>query len=68
MKKIIVYTHSDCLLKDNGSNHPEKMERLETILKLINDLNNIDIEIQKAPLATIDNISLVHPVTHINNI
>ena len=35
MKKIIVYTHPDCLLKDNGPNHPEKKERLQVILKSI---------------------------------
>ena len=26
---MIIYTHSQCLLKDNGSNHPERKERLE---------------------------------------
>ena len=68
MKKIIVYTHPDCLLKDNGPNHPEKKERLQIILKSIQDICCIDIEIKDAPLADIDDICLVHPVTHINNI
>ena len=68
MKKILVYTHSDCLLKDNGPNHPEKKERLQTILKSIQDISSIDIEIKNAPLASIDNICLVHPATYINNI
>ncbi len=68
MKKIIVYTHTDCLLKDNGPNHPEKKERLQAILKSIQDINCIDIEIKEAPLAVVDDICLVHPVTHINNI
>ena len=45
MKKITVYTHSDCLLKDNGLNHPEKKERLKIILKSIQDISNIQIEI-----------------------
>ena len=39
MKKIIVYTHSDCLLKDNGINHPEKKERLQVVLKSLQDIN-----------------------------
>ena len=68
MKKIIVYTHSDCLLKNNGPNHPEKKERLQIILKSIQDISNIDIEIKNAPLAGLDNICLVHPATYINNI
>ena len=68
MKKIIVYTHPDCLLKDNGPNHPEKKERLQVILKSIRDTSSIDITIKKAPLAVVDDICLVHPATHINNI
>ena len=68
MKKIIVYTHSDCLLKDNGPNHPEKKERLQIVLKSIKDTSDIFVEIKKAPLAAIDNIFLVHPEEHINNI
>ena len=51
MKKIIVYTHSDCLLKDNGPNHPEKKERLQIILKSIQDISSIDIEIKKESFA-----------------
>ena len=68
MKKIIVYTHPDCLLKDNGPNHPEKKERLQVILKSIQNISSIDIEIKNAPLASIDNIYLVHPKKYINNI
>ena len=49
MKKIIVYTHQDCLLKDNGPNHPEKKERLQVILKSIQDISCIDIEIINQP-------------------
>ena len=26
---MLVYRHNDCLLKDNGSNHPERKERIE---------------------------------------
>ena len=68
MKKIIVYTHSDCLLKDNGPNHPEKKERLQIILKSIQDISSFNMEIKNAPLAVINNICLVHPAIHINNI
>ena len=68
MKKIIVYTHSDCLLKDNGLNHPEKKERLQAVLKSIQNISSNEVEIVDAPLAVVDDICLVHPVMHINNI
>ena len=35
MNEIVIFTHSDCLLKDNGTNHPERKERLETIMNAI---------------------------------
>ena len=68
MKKIIVYTHSDCLLKENGPSHPEKKERLQIILKSIQDISSIDIEIKNAPLAKVDSICLIHTAAYIDNI
>ena len=68
MNKLIIYTHSDCLLKDNGPQHPEKKERLQIILKSIQDISSINIEIKNAPLALVDNIYHVHPESYINNI
>ena len=68
MKKIIVYTHADCLLKDNGPNHPERKERLEIIVNSIQEIKTIDIDIRQAPLADMDIISLVHPEQYIKNI
>ena len=68
MHKLIVYTHADCLLKDNGPNHPERKERLQVILKSIQNISDIDIKIKNAPLASISNICLVHPKKYINNI
>ena len=68
MNKLIIYTHSDCLLKDNGPQHPEKKERLQIILKSIQDISSINIEIKNAPLALADNIYHVHPESYINNI
>jgi len=68
VEKIIVYTHSDCLAKDNGPNHPERKERLESVLESIKELNNLDIEFKEAPLADLETIGLVHPYSHIDNI
>jgi len=61
MEKLTVYSHSDCLSKDNGLNHPERKERLETILSSIKEIDEPLIEIKEAPLADFDDINLVHP-------
>ena len=68
MNEIIVFTHADCLLKDNGSNHPERKERIQTVLRSIKEINDIDTEIKEAPLTDLDNVFLVHPEKYINNI
>ena len=65
---MLVYTHSDCLLKDNGLNHPERKERLDTILESIRGIKDIEINFKEAPLADIDTISLVHPKKYIEKI
>ena len=44
MENITVYSHNDCLIKDNGENHPERKERLESILNSIKDINSIKLE------------------------
>ena len=68
MKEIITYFHTDCLLKNNGINHPERKERLEVVLETIKKIENIKIIIKNPPLADLDTISLVHPKNYINNI
>ena len=65
---MLVYTHADCLLKDNGYNHPERKERLESILASIKQIKDIKINIKEAPIADINTISLVHPKKHIEKI
>ena len=61
MEKLTVYSHTDCLSKDNGLNHPESKERLESILSSIEEIDEPLIEIKEAPLADFDDINLVHP-------
>ena len=65
---MIIYTHSECLLKDNGSNHPERKERLESILETIKKIKDFKIYIKEARLADLETISLVHPKKHIEKI
>lgn len=68
MGKVIVFTHPDCLLKDNGLNHPEKKERLVVALEAIQNTDDIDTELRLAPLATNEHVSLVHPESYLNAI
>ena len=61
MKKIIVYSHPDCLLKHNGTNHPERKERLDIILNSFKKNKDIVFQFKEAPLANLLDVSLVHP-------
>ena len=65
---MIIYTHPDCLLKENGSNHPERKERIDSILESVKQIKDIEINFRKAPLVNMDIISLVHPKNHVENI
>jgi len=65
---MIVYKHDDCLLKNNGSNHPERKERINSILESIKKIKDFKIDIKDAPYADLDTISLVHPKNHIKKI
>ena len=51
---MIVYTHKDCLLKYNGSNHPERKERIESIINSLKNFKELNIDFKKAPIANID--------------
>ncbi len=64
---MIIYTHSDCLLKFNGPNHPERKERLSSIISSVKS-SELSINFKDAPLADVDTISLVHPKKHIEKI
>ena len=64
---MIVYTHSDCLLKFNGNGHPERKERLDSIISSIKS-SDLKIEFRNAPLVDLDTVSLVHPKEHIQQI
>tara|TARA_Y100001970_G_scaffold282234_1_gene394642 strand:- start:788 stop:1714 length:927 start_codon:yes stop_codon:yes gene_type:complete len=65
---MIVYSHPDCLLKNNGFNHPERKERLSSIIESIKNLKDIKIKFKESPLANLDTVYLVHPKSHIEKI
>jgi acetoin utilization deacetylase AcuC-like enzyme len=65
---MLIYSHDDCLLKNNGLNHPERKERLSSIINSIKEIKDFEIEFKKAPEADFKNILLVHPKKYIENI
>ena len=65
---MIVYTHSDCLEKFNGHGHPERKERLDSIINSLQFLTEFKINFKEAPLADMNSINLVHPTNHIEKI
>ena len=50
---MIVYSHPDCLLKFNGQGHPERKERLDSILKSIKS-SDLKVEFKDCLLYTSD--------------
>jgi acetoin utilization deacetylase AcuC-like enzyme len=65
---MIVYTHNDCLKKFNGQSHPERKERLISIIKTLKSSPELKINFKKAPIAKMSEIILVHPKDHIDKI
>ena len=68
MENIRVYSHSACLSKENGEGHPERKERLESILDSIQRIDDISIELKEAPKAQNKDINLVHPQSYLEEI
>ena len=68
MSDFIVYTHEACLKKDNGTGHPERKERLETILSSIRQIKDLSIEVKSAPQASLHVIDYVHPKKYVEEI
>ena len=68
MSEIIVYTHQNCLKKNNGTGHPERKERLETVLSSIRQIKDLNIEFKSAPQASLDVIDYVHPKKYVEEI
>ena len=68
MSRLLIISHPDCLIKNNGKNHPERKERVSTIINSIKEIKDIDLDFKDAPLADMSNISLVHPKKHIDRI
>ena len=68
MENIRVYSHSACLSKENGAGHPERKERLQSIMDSIQSLDTINIDFKEAPLAKYKDVNRVHPQSYLDEI
>ena len=68
MNDLTFYSHKECLIKDNGINHPERKERLETIIKSVHEIKKIFVQFKDAPIADFKNINLVHPNKYVQKL
>lgn len=63
----LVYTHEDCLLHDAGPGHPERPARVEAAVQGARRWGG-EIDLRIAPLATHDDLALVHDPSYIDAI
>ncbi len=56
---MLIYTHPACLAHDAGPEHPERRQRLESVLEALH-LNHGDLDWREAPLAKLGDLRRVH--------
>jgi acetoin utilization deacetylase AcuC-like enzyme len=61
----LLLTHPACLGHDPGPHHPERPERLTAILAALEDDAFADLAWAEAPLATLEQLTRVHPETYV---
>jgi acetoin utilization deacetylase AcuC-like enzyme len=61
-------THPACLDHDTGPYHPENAERLRAVLQALEAPEFSDLLREQAPLATVEQISRVHPRAYVEAI
>ncbi len=63
---VPVFTHPDCVHHDPGLGHPETPARLVAVLaRMMGDPN---AEVREAPAGSREDLLLVHPVTHLQQL
>jgi acetoin utilization deacetylase AcuC-like enzyme len=63
-----LFTHRECLFHDTGDGHPERADRLRSVIHKL-DLDDFpDLDRQDAPLATRQMLALAHTTTYLDHI
>jgi acetoin utilization deacetylase AcuC-like enzyme len=65
---VALITHPACLLHDTGPWHPECADRLRAVLHALEQEEFLPLLREQAPLATVEQLALVHPRDHIDTI
>ena len=63
MRDLLIVTHEACLGHDMGAGHPESPDRLSAVWAAIGDR-----AVEDAPLATLEELTRVHPADYVNAI
>lgn len=61
-------THPACLEHDTGPYHPETADRLRAVLAALEGQEFSDLLRESAPMATVEQLSRVHPVAYVEGI
>lgn len=64
----LLYTHPVCLEHDTGFGHPECPARLTAILNVLETVPFAALEWRDAPEATIEQLTRIHPLEHVERI
>lgn len=66
---IAILSHPDCLLHDMGAGHPEQPARIKIIEQTLKnaDLNQY-FKFEEAPLASLEQLTRVHPLDYVNHL
>ncbi|HEY8616911.1 histone deacetylase family protein [Phenylobacterium sp.] len=65
---LALYTHTDMFDHRPGEWHPERPERLRSVIAALEDASDLDLEAREAPLAEEADLALVHPAAYIEQI
>ena len=63
-----LFTHPACLGHDAGPGHPERPDRLRAVLRVLDHPDFAPLRREEAPLATRDQLELVHPPAYVGAI
>jgi acetoin utilization deacetylase AcuC-like enzyme len=56
----ILFTHPDCIAHNTGAGHPERPERLKSVLAALDHADFAALDRREAPFATVEQIGRVH--------
>jgi len=68
MKRVALFTHRACLAHDPGAHHPECPDRLRAVMAALDHPDFVSLLREEAPLATVEQLCLVHPASYVDAI